>query len=126
MLGDLGITADVFRLCQFPLRYLEVTRRLTYLEQERECIQREIGFATLLQRQVKTDEAHTKEHLEAARVFLRIAPHLFYDREPGEVPAGITYTRLTNRPAKYLTTKTTASARQGRRRRQAQSAHDLR
>jgi len=30
-LGDLGITADIFQLCQLPLRYLKTARQAAYL-----------------------------------------------------------------------------------------------
>jgi hypothetical protein len=124
-LGDIGVTADIFRLRQIPSRLLECARRATYLEQECQRIEREMGFATLMRRQVEAEETRVKDRLEASRVYLRIAPHLFYDKEPGEVPSSILYPRLTNRPARYHTVKTASSARQNRRR-QAASARQLR
>jgi len=30
-LGDLGITSDIFQLCQLPLRYLDMARQAAYL-----------------------------------------------------------------------------------------------
>ena len=30
-LGDLGITSDIFRLCQLPLQYLDTARQAAYL-----------------------------------------------------------------------------------------------
>jgi hypothetical protein len=44
-------------------------------------------MAFLAKANLECEEAVIKERLRAARVFLQLAPHLDYDREPGEVPS---------------------------------------
>jgi len=46
-LGDLGITADIFRLCQLPLCYLETARQAAYLGRERACNEQEQRYLHL-------------------------------------------------------------------------------
>jgi len=102
-LGDLGITADIFQLCQLPLHYLETARQAAYLGQERACNKQEQQYLHLAKWQLEQEEKGIKQHLTAARVSLRITPHLDYDREKGEVPVDLFYPRVTNRPARYKT-----------------------
>jgi len=104
-LGDLGITAELFRLCQLPLRYLDLARQSAYLGRESGRIQQEQQYIHLAKRQLEQEEEAIKQRLTAARVSLCIAPHLDYDREPGEVPSEMFYTRITNRPARYTTNR---------------------
>jgi hypothetical protein len=75
----------MFQLRQMPNRHLE--QRLAYLQGEQERIQRDQGMAFLAKANLECEEAVIKERLRAARVFLQLAPHLDYDREPGEVPS---------------------------------------
>jgi hypothetical protein len=110
-LGDLGVTSEVFRLRQLPMRRLENARHAAYLEREKERIQREIGYLELGRKQLDTEEANIRRRLSAARVFMRISDHLEYDMEPGEVPHSVLYPRLTNRPARYnVNTRSPATA----------------
>jgi hypothetical protein len=100
-LGDLGVTADVFHLWQLPLKYMDYARQLAYLGHEWEQNQHDQGLLHVTKWNLELEEAAIKEHLKAARVFLHIAPHLDYNREPGEVPAWFLYPCLTNREAWY-------------------------
>ena len=100
-LGDLGVTAEIFRLRQLPMKHLENARQVAYLEREAERIQREIGYHHLAKGQLEAEEASIRRRLTEARVFMRISDHLDYDREPGEVPSSITYPNITTRPARY-------------------------
>jgi hypothetical protein len=110
-LRDLGVTSEVFRLCQLPMRRLENARHMAYLEREKERIQREIGYLELGRKQLDTEEANIRRRLSAARVFMRISDHLEYDMEPGEVPPSVLYPQLTNRPARYISnTRSPATA----------------
>jgi|SRR6267142_1232427 len=100
-LGDLGITAEVFRLRQLPLRYLDLARQSAYLGRERGRIQQEQQYIHLAKRQLKQEEEAIKQWLTATQVSLHLAPHLDYDREQGEVPLELLYSCITNRPAHY-------------------------
>jgi len=102
-LGNLGITADIFRLCQLPLRYLETARQAAYLGRERAHNKQEQWYLHLAKQQLEQEEEGIKQCLTAAQVSLCIAPHLDYDREQGEVPADLFYPQVTNRPVRYLT-----------------------
>src|SRR6267142_1245874 len=102
-LGDLGVTADIFRLCQLPLRYLDTARQNAYLAKERERIDQEQRYLHLAKRQLEIKEEGIKQRLSDARVSLCIAPHLDHDREPGEVPSTLTYPRITTKGARYNT-----------------------
>jgi len=46
-LGDLGITADIFRLHQLPLQYLDTARQNAYLAKERGRIDQEQRYLHL-------------------------------------------------------------------------------
>jgi hypothetical protein len=74
---------------------------MAYLWGEQERIQRDQGVAFLAKCNLEHEEAAIKERLRVARVFLQLAPHLDYDCKPGEVPAQLTYSRLTNRGPRY-------------------------
>jgi len=104
-LGDLGVTADIFRLRQLPLRYLDTARQNAYLAKERGWIDQEQRYLHLAKRQLEIEEEGIKQRLNDARVSLRIAPHLDHDREPGEVPSTLTYPRITTRGARYNTNR---------------------
>src|SRR6267142_378674 len=104
-LGDLGVTADIFRLHQLPLRYLDMARQNAYLAKERGRIDQEQQYLHLAKRQLEIKEEGIKQCLDAARVSLRIAPHLDHDREPGEVPSTLTYPRITTKGARYDTNR---------------------
>jgi hypothetical protein len=128
-LGDLGVTSEIFRLRQLPMQRLENARHTAYMEREKEHIQREIGYLELGQKQLDTEEANIRRRLSAVQVFMRISDHLKYDMEPGEVPASVTYPRLTNRPAHYNTntrspaTALRAAGRPGRGNQAARGQH---
>jgi len=100
-LGDLGITAEIFRLCQLPLCYLDLARQSAYLGRERGRIQQEQQYLHLTKWQLEQEEEAIKQCLTAAQVSLHIAPHLDYDREQGEVPPELFYPHVTNRPVCY-------------------------
>jgi len=104
-LGDLGITADIFRLHQLPLRYLDTTRQAAYLGWEREHNEPEQWYLHLAKRQLEQEEEGIKQCLTATWVSLCIAPHLDYDREQGEVPSCLSYPWVTNRGAHYDTNR---------------------
>ena len=103
MLGDLGISAEIHRLRLLPLRYLDMARQSAYLGRERGCIDQEQWYLHLAKRQLELEEEGIKQRLTAARVSLRITPHLDHDREQGEVPSTLTYPHITTRGARYDT-----------------------
>jgi hypothetical protein len=59
-LGDLGVTSEIFQLCQLPMRCLENARHTAYMEWEKERIQREIGYLELGRKQLDTEEANIR------------------------------------------------------------------
>ena len=104
-LGDLGVSAEIFRLRQLPLHYLDLAKQSAYLGRESGRIQQEQQYVHLAKRQLDQEEDAIKQRLTAARVSLHLTPHLNYDREQGEVPPKMFYTRMTNRPARYSTNR---------------------
>src|SRR6267142_2201410 len=101
--GDRGVTVDIFRLCQLPLRYLDMARQNAYLVKERGRIDQEQRYLHLAKRQLEIKEEGIKQRLNDARVSLCIAPHLDHDRKPGEVPSTLTYPCITTKGARYNT-----------------------
>jgi len=65
-LGDLGITAELFRLCQLPLRYLDLARQSAYLGRESRRIQQEQQYVHLAKQQLEQEEEAIKQRLTAA------------------------------------------------------------
>src|SRR6266850_26342 len=81
-----------------------MARQNAYLAKERGQIDQEQRYLHLAKRQLEIEEG-IKQHLNTARVSLRIAPHLDHDREPGEVPSTLTYPRITTKGARYDTNR---------------------
>jgi hypothetical protein len=104
---------DVFHLRQLPLKYLDQARQMAYLGHEQDHIARDQGLLHLAKRNLELKEVVIKEHLRVSQVFLCIAPHLDYDRGPGEVSPQPHYPHITNRGLwyKYNMQSTARSAR---------------
>jgi len=82
-----------------------MARQSAYLGQERGRIDQEQRYLHLAKRQLELEEEGIKQCLTAARVSLRITPHLDHDREQGEVPSALSYPRITTRGARYNTNR---------------------